>query len=351
MEIFVYRKGALKVEEGFTQKDLPELLADETNVVWVDLQGETDVQVQETKDVLLNVFKFHPLTVEDCLETRNQPKVEAFPDYFYMIVHGVRPEETSSANFTTKELDAYLGKNYIVTFHVERFSSIKKVKNQLRSTTFACQRGAAYLLHQILDALVDLYMPVVDDFDNTINYLEEKVFEMKRNNTVVLSEIMDLRRSVARLKRISSRQLDVLYRISHGEFDLIPEPVLPFYRDVHDHLLRISDLADSYKDLVGGLFEIHFSVTANKTNDVMKVLAVFSAIMLPLTLIAGIYGMNFENMPELHSRYGYYLALALMLIIGGGLLIYFWRKGWIFEETEEENPVVKKEEIKASVAD
>jgi magnesium transporter len=299
----------------------------------------------------LNVFKFHPLTVEDCLETRNQPKVEAFPDYFYMIVHGVRPEETSSANFTTKELDAYLGKNYIVTFHVERFSSIKKVKNQLRSTTFACQRGAAYLLHQILDALVDLYMPVVDDFDNTINYLEEKVFEMKRNNTVVLSEIMDLRRSVARLKRISSRQLDVLYRISHGEFDLIPEPVLPFYRDVHDHLLRISDLADSYKDLVTGLFEIHFSVTANKTNDVMKVLAVFSAIMLPLTLIAGIYGMNFENMPELHSRYGYYLALALMLIIGGGLLIYFWRKGWIFEETEEENPVVKKEEIKASVAD
>ena len=351
MEIFVYRKGAHKVEEGFTVTDLPALLADETNVVWVDLQGETDAHVQVAKDVLLNIFKFHPLTVEDCLETRNQPKVEAFPDYFYMIVHGVRPEETSSANFTTKELDIYLGKNYVVTFHVERFSSIKKVKSQLRTTTFACQRGAAYLLHQILDQLVDLYMPVVDDFDNSINFLEDRVFQMKRNNTAVLSEIMDLRRSVARLKRISSRQLDVLYRISHGEFDLIPEPVLPFYRDVHDHLLRISDLADSYKDLVGGLFEIHFSVTANKTNDVMKVLAVFSAIMLPLTLIAGVYGMNFDNMPELHSRYGYFGALATMAIIGGGLLIYFWRKGWIFEESEGETPVAKKEEINASVAD
>jgi magnesium transporter len=343
MEIFAYRKGAPKVEEGFTKEDLPKLLADETNVVWVDLQGETPEQANEAKDILLNIFHFHYLTVEDCLETRNQPKVEAFPDYFYFIVHGVKPEETSSANFATKELDGYLGKNFVVTFHVERFKSIKNVKNQLRSTTFACQRGAAYLLHQILDQLVDLYMPVVDDFDNTINVLEDRVFQMKRNNTLVLSEIMDLRRSVARLKRISSRQLDVLYRISHGEFSLIPEQVLPFYRDVHDHLLRISDLADSYKDLVTGLFEIHFSVTANKTNDVMKVLAVFSAIMLPLTLIAGIYGMNFENMPELHSRYGYFGALTLMFIIGVGLLIYFWRKGWIFEESDK-NAVEKKEE-------
>ena len=342
MEIFVYRKGSDEIEEGFTKEDLPALLADESNVVWVDLQGETPEQANHSKDILLNIFHFHYLTVEDCLETRNQPKVEAFPDYFYFIVHGVKPE-TNSSNFVTKELDGYLGKNFVVTFHVERFKSIKKVKTQLRSTPFACQRGAAYLLHQILDQLVDLYMPVVDDFDNTINVLEDRVFQMKRNNTIVLSEIMDLRRSVARLKRISSRQLDVLYRISHGEFSLIPEPVLPFYRDVHDHLLRISDLADSYKDLVGGLFEIHFSVTANKTNDVMKVLAVFSSIMLPLTLIAGIYGMNFENMPELHSEYGYYGALTLMFIIGVGLLFYFWRKGWIFEESIEK-PLVNNEE-------
>ena len=141
---------------------------------------------------------------------------------------------------------------------------------------------------------------------------------------------------VARLKRISTRQLDVLYRISHGEFPQIPENVLPFYRDVHDHLLRISDLSESYRDLVGGLFDIHFSVTANKTNDVMKVLAVFSAIMLPLSLIAGIYGMNFENMPELHSPYGYYATLALMFVIGVGLLFYFWHKGWIFDGGEEQ---------------
>lgn len=334
MEIFVYRKGADEVEEGFKKEDLPALLADETNLVWVDLQGETPDQANEAKDILLNVFHFHYLTVEDCLETRNQPKIEAFPDYFYFIVHGVKPE-TNSSNFVTKELDGYLGKNFVVTFHVERFKSVKKVKNQIRSTTFACQRGAAYLLHQILDQLIDLYMPIVDDFDYTINELEDRAFRMKRGNTAILEEIMDLRRSVARLKRISSRQLDVLYRLSNGEFPQIPNQILPFYRDVHDHLLRISDLSESYRDLVSGLFDIHFSVTANKTNEVMKVLAVFSAIMLPLSLIAGIYGMNFDNMPELKTRNGYYLTLAFMVVIAVALLFYFWRQGWIFEKDEK----------------
>jgi magnesium transporter len=352
MEVFLYRKGSDEVEEGFTKADLPALLADESNVVWVDLQGETPEQAAEAKDILLNIFGFHYLTVEDCLETRNAPKVEAFPDYFYFIVHGVKPEETSSINFTTKELDGYLGKNYVVTFHVERFSSIKKVKNQIRSNTFACQRGAAYLLHQILDQIVDLYMPVVDDFDNNINAIEERVFHMKKGSNAVLEEIMNLRRAVARLKRISARQLEVLYRISHGEFPLIPDNVLPFYRDVHDHLLRISDLAENYRDLVGSLFEIHFNVVANRTNDVMKVLAVFSAIMLPLTLIAGIYGMNFENMPELKTQNGYFMTLGFMALVAIVLLIYFWRKGWILDKTDEsaenvsekENPEVRNEE-------
>lgn len=340
MEIFVYHKGDGKISEGFAAADLPALIADENNVVWVDLLGETQEQIEEAKDILLNIFKFHYLTVEDCVETRNQPKVEAFPDYLYFIVHGVK-NETNSANFVTKELDGYLGKNYVVTFHLERFRSIKKVKQQIRSSPFACQRGAAYLLHQILDYIIDLYMPVVDDFDNAINSLEDRVFQLKKSNTAILEEIMDLRRSVARLKRISTRQLDVLYRISHGEFPQIPEPILPFYRDVHDHLLRISDLAESYRDLVSGLFDIHFSVIANKSNDIIKFLTIFSAIILPLSLIAGIYGMNFENMPELKSRYGYAATLGVMLIVAIGLLFYFWRKGWIFENNKEEKPEIE----------
>ncbi len=330
MEIFVYKNGSDEVEENFTLKDIPELLSDKNNVVWVDFLGESVEELDNAKDILLNTFRFHHLTVEDCLETRNQPKVEAFPNYIYFILHGVK-NETNSANFLTKELDCYLGENFCITFHTERFRSIKKVKDQIRASPFLCQRGAAYLLHQILDQLVDLYMPVVDDFDNAINELEDRVFLMKRGNNEILEEIMDLRRSVARLKRISARQLDVLYRISHGEFPQIPENVLPFYRDVYDHLLRISDLSENYRDLVAGLFEIHFSVIANKTNDIIKFLTIFSSIILPLSLIAGIYGMNFENMPELKTQNGYFITIAVMLFVTVGLLGYFWQKGWIFE--------------------
>src|SRR4029078_988205 len=135
------------------------------------------------------------------------------------------------------------------------------------------------------------------------NRLEERVFAMKKTSNEVLEQIMDVRRSVAGLRRISARQLEVLYRISHGEFRQIPTEMLPLYRDVHDHLVRISDLSDSYRDLVTGLFDVHLAVVGNRPNEVMKTLAVVSTIMLPLTLIAGIYGMNFENMPELKSPY------------------------------------------------
>jgi len=188
--------------------------------------------------------------------------------------------------------------------------------------------------------LVDLYMPIVDDFDREITSLEERVIGMRRNTNAVLGDIMDLRRSVARLKRISSRQLEVLYRMSHGEFPVIPSPVIPFFRDVHDHLTRISDLAEGYRDLVGSLFDIHFAVVGNKTNEVMKTLAVLSAILLPLTLIAGIYGMNFDNMPELKSANGYYYTLAAMGLITIILLVYFWRRGWIFQREEKIEPKI-----------
>lgn len=340
MELFVYRQGAKKVEEGFSRDDLPALLADKTNVVWVDFLGENVPQIEQATKVLLEDFKFHRLTVEDCVETRNQPKVEVFAEYLYFIVHAVRPDITSAANFSTKELDGYLGDNFLVTFHLDRFKSIKTLKEQIRINTFACQRGPAYLLHQVLDHVVDLYMPVIDDFENAINNFEDRVFQMTRADNTILEEITDLRRSVVRLKRISSRQMDVLQRMSHGEFPQIPKPILPFYRDLYDHLLRISDLSESYRDLVNTLFDIHFNVTANRTNEIVKFLTIFSAIWLPLSFIAGVYGMNFENMPELKSPYGYFFTLIVMAAVTIGLLGYFRYKGWILKKETE---VVKDE--------
>ncbi len=335
MEILVYQKGIPKIQEQYMVEDLPELLKEQSCVIWVDMESPTEIDEQ----VLLDVFEFHPLTVEDCRENRHYPKVEEFADYIYFIVHGVRAD-TSPDRFNTIELDGFLGPNYVITYHHDMFRSINNVKQQLRTTPMACQRGSAFLLHQILDQVVDFYSPVLDDFDERIDQLEADIFALKQPNNVILSHIMDLKRSVLRLRRISVKQMDILLRMSRGEFALIPEEMRPFYRDVYDHLVRVVDLAESYRDLISGSLEAYLSVVSNRMNEIMKVLTIFSAIMLPLTFIAGVYGMNFDNMPELRSRYGYFTVLGIMLVVAVGMLLFFWRRGWLGgtdkEETEKE---------------
>jgi magnesium transporter len=324
MEIFVYRANASQVEEGFTAEQLPELLKDEHAVIWVDMPQPTKAD----EDVLLNVFRFHPLTVEDCRENRHYPKVEEFPGYLYLIVHGVRAD-TSPDHFNTIELDAFLGPNYVITYHHDEFRSIQNVRQLIHTTPIACQRGATFLLHQILDQIVDYYSPVLDDFDDRIDQLEDGIFHLNRPNNAVLEDIMDLKRGVLRLRRISAKQREVLLRMSRGEFSLIDQQMLPFYRDVHDHIVRVTDLAESYRDLISGSLEAYLSVVSNRMNEIMKVLTIFSAIMLPLTFIAGVYGMNFDNMPELHSRNGYFAVWGIMITVALGMLFLFWKRGWI----------------------
>lgn len=333
MEILVYQRGIPKIQESFTVEDLPELLKDDSAVIWVDMEHPTEVDER----VLLDVFNFHPLTVEDCRENRHYPKVEEFHQYIYFIVHGVTAD-TSPDHFNTIELDGFLGPNYVITYHHEMFRSIDNVKQQLRTTPVACQRGPAFLLHQILDQVVDFYSPVLDDFDGRIDQLEDDIFTLKRPNNEILSEIMDLKRSVLRLRRISVKQMDILHRMSRGEFALIQEDMRPFYRDVHDHLVRVVDLAESYRDLISGSLEAYLSVVSNRLNEIMKVLTIFSAIMLPLTFIAGVYGMNFDNMPELHSKYGYYAVWIIMAVVAVAMLFFFKRRGWIGRSSEDETP-------------
>jgi magnesium transporter len=334
MEILVYRRGDHEVQEGIPLDQLPELLKDQSALIWVDMESPT----HEDEQVLLDVFKFHPLTVEDCRENRHYPKIEEFPGYIYLIVHGVRAD-TSPDRFNTIELDAFLGGNYVITYHHDSFRSINDVKQLLRTSPVGCQRGPAFLMHQILDRIVDYYSPVLDDFDDRIDRLESEIFASKQPNNEILSQIMDLKRSVLRLRRISVKQMDVVLRMSRGEFlSLIPEEMRPFYRDIHDHLVRVTDLAESYRDLISGSLEAYLSVVSNRMNEIMKVLTIFSAIMLPLTFIAGVYGMNFDNMPELHSRYGYYATWAIMLTVAVGMLIFFWRRGWLGRPAKEEPP-------------
>jgi magnesium transporter len=325
MEILVYRQGDERIREGFTVDQLPELLKDPSILIWLDMESPTEAD----EHVLLDIFKFHPLTVEDCRENRHYPKIEEFPGYLYFIVHGVRAD-TSPDRFNTVELDGFLGKNYVITYHHDPFRSINNVKQLLRTSPILCRRGPAFLCHQILDQIVDYYSPVLDDFDDRIDGLESQIFSLKQPKNEILSQIMELKRGVLRLRRISVKQMDVILRMSRGEFaELIPEDMRPFYRDVHDHLVRVVDLAESYRDLISGSLEAYLSVVSNRLNEIMKVLTIFSAVMLPLTFIAGVYGMNFDNMPELHSRYGYYATWILMTAVAVAMLLFFWRRGWI----------------------
>jgi magnesium transporter len=324
MEIFLYRQGADHVEEGFTVEQLPDLLKNEADVVWVDMESPTEADER----VLLDIFNFHPLTVEDCRENRHYPKIEEFPGYLYFIVHGVRAD-TSPDHFNTIELDGFLGRNYVITYHHEMFRSINNVKQLIHTSPVACRKGPPFLLYQILDQIVDYYSPVLDDFDERIDKLEDDIFTLKSPNNEILVEVMDLKRGVLRLRRISSKQMEILYRMSRGEFSLIDQQMLPFYRDIYDHLVRVTDLAESYRDLISGALEAYLSVVSNRLNEIMKVLTIFSAIMLPLTFIAGVYGMNFEHMPELATRYGYFIVWGIMIVVALGMLGLFWRAGWI----------------------
>jgi magnesium transporter len=285
--------------------------------------------VEEDK-VLIEVFGLHPLVVEDCRAERHHPKIEEFPEYLYFIMHGVRAD-TSAQRFNTIELDGVLGPNYVITYHVDTFRSINIVKQRVRNTPISCQRGPSFLLHQILDQIVDFYAPVLDDFDERISALEDRIFTLTRPDNSILEEIMSLKRSVLRLRRISSKQLDILYRMSHGQYALINTEALPFFRDIYDHLVRVTDLAESYRDLISGALDAYLSVISNRMNEIMKVLTIFSAVMLPLTFIAGVYGMNFDNLPELHWEYSYFVVLGIMLVVAVGMLGFFWRRGWIGE--------------------
>ena len=324
MDIFVYRPGAEKVEEDFTVDQLPELLKDETLTIWVDMFQPTDKDDQ----LLLDVFHFHPLSVEDCRADRHHPKVEEFPGYIYFILHGVTAQ-TNTEQFNTIELDGFLGRNFVLTYHHEDFRSIDHVKKLVRSSPVPCQRGPAYLLYQVLDQLVDYYMPLLDDFDENLVQLEDRIFTLTTSDNSILEEIQQLKRSILRLRRISGKQLNIIYRMSHGEFSMISQEMLPFFRDIHDHLTRIADLAESYRDLIGGALDSYLSVVSNRTNDIMKVLTIFSAIMLPLTFIAGLYGMNFDNLPELHWQYSYFVVIGIMIVVAVIMLTFFWRKGWL----------------------
>ena len=321
IDVFAYskEKGVRKIPELHT---LPSLLKDDSESVWVDLETPSEEDAQ----ILSSLFDFHPLAVEDCLTESHLPKLDDFGDYLFLVLHGARRGDTEGT-FATLELNFFLGKRYLVSYHHHLSRSIDRTKARCLKNSLTMARGMDFLLYEILDGTVDNYFPVLDDFDAVVDELEH---DMNRNpDKQTLNRIFSLKRDGMHLRRVTSPQREIVNRLSRDHFEVINKQAAIYFRDVYDHLLRIEGLAESYKDLTTGFLEAYLSVVSNRLNEIVKLLTVFMVVMMPLTVITGIYGMNFDHIPELKSPYGYYGVLGVMVGVVVIMLGFFRRKKWI----------------------
>lgn len=300
-------------------------------VYWLELDERSD----EATAFLEGTLKVHPLAIEDVWNDVGLPKVEDFGDFVQIIVHGIRDDDQLSKDIPVElaELDLLIGKNFLVTHaHDEKVCAVAPVQAELARNPKALKKGPAWVAHAIMDRLVDEYLPVIDRFDEKIEGIETKILGeegQSAEDESVIPEIIRIKRSLQMLRRTTIYQREILLRLSRAEFDEIPRELVPFYRDVYDHYARVTELVDSYRELVTSLLEAHLSMQSNRMNVVMKRLTIMSTIMLPLSVIAGVYGMNFEKMPELHWTYGYPFALGLMVTVAVAIIMWFRAKRWL----------------------
>jgi magnesium transporter len=228
----------------------------------------------------------------------------------------------------TRQINVFLGESFIVTHHYEPSKAITDARSACEKNPQLFSRGPDFIYHLILDDIVSNYSPVLDRFDEAIEALEDAVFRRNATNRT-LAMILAMKRTVFRMRRITTYQREMVFRLSRGEFALVTQDEIAYYRNVYDHLERATDLTESYRDVLTGLLDAYMSMSANRLNEVMKVLTIISTFFLPLTFVAGVYGMNFEHMPELHWKYGYLFAWGIMAAISVVMFVYFRRKKWI----------------------
>lgn len=321
---------ALVFENGAVQKELTSFSEIEASLgpaslIWIDLHEHNE----DANRMLNHVLKIHPMAIEDLWGTCELPKVADFGDYVHIIAHSVG-RENNGVEITPRELDILVGRNFVVTNSADA-AFIERVRNDVKRSAKSFGRGPAWIAYALLDHLVDDYLPLIDRYDERVSTLEREIIELagSPSGSRLMTEVFTLKRGLQTLRRTSIYQREVLLRLSRAEFDEIPSESAPFFRDVYDHFARVTDLADSYRELLTNLLEAYLSVQSNRMNEVMKTLTLMSTVMLPLTFIAGVYGMNFEHMPELKWIHGYPFSLALMASVAASIVIWFRHKKWV----------------------
>jgi magnesium transporter len=329
IQVRAFRDGT-PVADDLSLGDAERLIDEERCFVWIDV---TDPQADEV-DALGAIFALHPLTIEDAHHRHQRPKVELFEGYAFVVVHPLAMRDgPDGGELVDQELHAFVGPRYIATirYGTEPFS-LKGVEHRwLGQPEMLAAEGGGFATYVLVDEVVDGYLSIIEAFEDRADDLEDDVFEepvTEGEGSELQERIFRLKREVVRLRRFAAPLRQSLDMIQE-EPKIAGSKLQPYYRDVSEHVLRVTELADNIRDLLTSLLEVRVSQVANRMNDIMKKLSAWAGIILVPTLIAGVYGMNFANMPELGWSVGYPAALGTMLLSSGILYVVFKRKGWL----------------------
>jgi magnesium transporter len=307
---------------------LSEAIRDEEGLLWLDLANEPN---EGCIPILRDIFGFHPLAIDDALEESHVPKVDDWGRYLYLVLHGIVFDPEEEELLSTHELDIFLGENYLVSYRLNSMPGLERVWETCQRDERLMQKSAGNLLYRIADEMVGNYMPVVDEIDEAVDRIEDVLFD--RPEPQLLERIFTLKRALLHLRRIISPQREVLNKLARGYFGVIPEDEKVFFRDVYDHLVRLYDIAEGLRDLVGGALETYLSVVSNRMNEVMKILTVITTLFMPVSFLSGFFGMNFfqpvASAPVWTERVTFFVVLAVMILIPAGMYLWMRRLRWM----------------------
>lgn len=317
-------------EHFFTQLTdldrIAEQINDPKHIFWLDLQQPTDQELA----TIAATFQLHPLAVEDASHEHQRPKVEEYEHFFFLVFHTVHLD-ASRQKLDTCELDMFIGQNYLITVHREPIPELEEAEQRWKRNSSQLDRGIGILLYSLLDTIVDEYFPAVDALVDQAEELEDRIFIEKgttRERQLTL-DLLALKKQFLTFRRIVTPERDVLNVLTNRDSSFFTEHITVYFRDVYDHITRLADTLDLYRDQLNTIMDANLSIVSNELNKVMRTLTAVSIILMLDALVVGIYGMNFVNMPELKWQYGYFAVLAFMAVVSAMLVLYFKRLKWL----------------------
>jgi magnesium transporter len=318
---FIFSEGKL-VGRDLEVEALRLVHGDKGLILWIDLDNPTD---DEIKQVLEGIFQFHPLAIEDCMTPSSLPKTEDYDDYLFMVMHAV--DFTRQDKFATTEVNLFLGKEFLVTFHRAGLRSVNVLIDRLIKNSGTGPRGPDRLAHSLLDLMIDNYAPLLTELHGELEDIEEAVLSQTSSKEFV-SDLLQVRKDFTQLRHIVRPQRDVIDRLARGDGRYIRSTLLPYYRDLRDNLARLEDTAISYHERLMMAFDIYLNKAAFEANEGIKFLTALTAITIPVMIVGTWYGMNFDHMKELESPHGYHYAVLVTLITTALMAIYLKKKRW-----------------------